>query len=296
MRKCSLVLLALAVCASAQTLPIDPPKEAVVAVVNGRNITLSEYKRMAEAQEGQMKALSQQNPKIFLEQYALYEAVLAAAEKAGLDKQSPFKERIAMQRRHILVSGLIDARHAAYKVSPEEIAAYFEKNKAMYQQAMVRVVFLSAVSETRNLADGTVTKALTPEEIKARAEKAAQLAREGVDFAKIAKEYSDDAASADKGGEFPHPIRPNSHNVPPNIRGPVLQAKAGDIVGPITHDTGYYIFKIESNGPADLDQVRDDIVKEMKDASLKQWLDEFKNNSSVKVENEALLTEAGKSK
>jgi parvulin-like peptidyl-prolyl isomerase len=296
MRKCSLALLALAVCASAQTLPINPPKEAVVAVVNGRTITLSEYKRMAEAQEGHMKALSQQNPKVFLEQYALYEAVLAAAEKAGLDKQSPFKERIAMQRRQILVSGLIDARHAAFTVSPEEVQAYFDKNKAMYQQAMVRVIFLSAVSETRNLADGTVTKALTPEEIKQRAEKAAQLAREGVDFAKVAKEYSDDPASADKGGEFPHPIRPNSNNVPPNIRGPVLKAKAGDIVGPITHETGYYIFEIQSNGPADLDQVKEDIVKEMKDASLKQWLDEFKKASSVTLENEALLTEAAKGK
>jgi parvulin-like peptidyl-prolyl isomerase len=251
---------------------------------------------MAEAQEGHMKSLSQQNPKVFLEQYALYEAVLAAAEKAGLDKQSPFKERIAMQRRQILVSGLIDARHAAFTVSPEEVQAFFDKNKAMYQQAMVRVIFLSAVSETRNLADGTVTKALTPEEIKQRAEKAAQLAREGVDFAKVAKEYSDDPASADKGGEFPHPIRPNSNNVPPNIRGPVLKAKAGDIVGPITHETGYYIFEIQSNGPADLDQVKEDIVKEMKDASLKQWLDEFKKASSVTLENEALLTEAAKGK
>jgi parvulin-like peptidyl-prolyl isomerase len=296
MRKCSLALLALAVCASAQTLPIDPPKEAVVAVVNGRKITLSEYKRMAEAQDGHMKVLSEQNPMVFLEQYALYEAVLAAAEKAGLDKQSPFKDRIAMQRRQILVSGLIDARHSAFTVSPEEVQAYFEKNKAMYQQAKVRVIFLSAVSETRNLADGTVTKALSPEEIKDRAEKAAQLAREGVDFAKVAKEYSDDPASADKGGEFPHPIRPNSNNVPPNIRGPVLNAKTGDIVGPITHETGYYIFKIESNGPADLDQVREDIVKEMKDANLKQWLDEFKKTSSVTVANEALLKEAGKGK
>jgi parvulin-like peptidyl-prolyl isomerase len=76
----------------------------------------------------------------------------------------------------------------------------------------------------------------------------------------------------------------------------VLNAKTGDIVGPITHETGYYIFKIESNGPADLDQVREDIVKEMKDANLKQWLDEFKKTSSVTVANEALLKEAGKGK
>ena len=289
-------LLLLCVCAWTQGLPIDDPSDAVVAVVNGRKITKSEYQKMVEAQDANMRALAQQQPKAFLEQYALYDAVLTAAEKAGLDKQSPFKERIAMTRRQILVTGFIDQHHKDFNVPIEEAKSFYEKNKDMYQQAMVRVIFITGMTETRNLDNNKVTKARTPEETKERAETAAKLAREGVDFAKVAQEYSDDPESGKKGGEFPHPIRPTSANVPSNIRGPILAAKAGEIVGPIQHDTGFYIFKVLSNGQASFDQVKEDLVKEMKDAGLKHWLDEFKKNSSVSIQNEALLTEAAKAK
>ena len=99
-----------------------------------------------------------------------------------------------------------------------------------------------------------------------------------------------------KGGEFPHPIRPTSANVPATIRSPILAAKAGDIIGPIQHETGFYIFKVLSNGQASFDQVKEDLVKQMKDAGLKHWLDEFRKNSSVSIQDEAALTEAAKKK
>jgi hypothetical protein len=251
---------------------------------------------MVEAQEGTMRAMAETQPKAFLEQYGLYETVLTAAEKAGLDKQSPFKEKIAMARRQILVTGLIDARHAAFTVAPEQVAAHYDKNKDLYRQVMVRVIFISGMSETRNLNDGTVIKALTGEEIEAKAVQAATVAKQGMDFANVAKQYSDDQDSAAKGGEFPHPIRPNTANVPIAIRQALFAAKPGDVVGPIQHETGFYIFKIESSGQAPLDQLKDEIVRELKDLSLKQWLDEFKSNSNVTIADEALLTEAAKTK
>jgi len=296
MCKCSFALALLSVCAWTQSLPVDDPKEAVVAVVNGRKITLSEYKRILEAQDPSMRAVATQQPKAFLEQYALFENVLTAAEKAGFDQQSPFKERIAASRKQILITGFIDEKHKNFVLPPEEAKKFYDANPDMYQQAMVRVVFISRMTETRNVSDKSVISASTPEVIKERIEKAAKLAREGVDFGKVALEFSDDKASAQKGGAFPHPIRPTSANVPENIRVPILAAKAGDIVGPIEHDAGFYIFKIESNGIASFDQVKEDIVKQMKDARLKHWLDEFKKSSSVTVSNESLLTEAAKSK
>jgi hypothetical protein len=296
MWKCSFALFLLSVCAWTQTAPLPISPDPVIAVVNGRKITRSEYRKMVEAQDGNMRSMAETQPKAFLEQYGLYETILVAAEKAGLEKQSPFKEKIAMARRQILVSGLIDGRHAAFTAPPEEVKAYYEKNKDVFRQVMVRVVFISGLSETRNLSDGKVVKALTPEEIHDKAVTATKLAKEGTDFAKVAKDYSDDQDSAAKGGEFPHPIRPNSNNVPVAIREALFAAKPGDVVGPIGHETGYYIFKIESASQASLDQVKEEIVRELKDLSLKVWLDEFKKNSNITIPDEALLTEAAKAK
>ena len=296
MRKCSFALFLLSACAWTQALPVDDPKEAVVAVVNGRNITLSEYKRILEAQDATMKAVAERQPKAFLEQFALFEMVLGAAEKAGLDQRDPFKEKIAASRKQILISGYIDEKHKNFVLPPDEAKKFYESNRDMYHQAMVKVIFISRSTETRDLTDKTVKASTTPEEVEAKVAKAVKMAREGVDFGKVALQFSDDQSSAAKGGVFPHPIRPTSANVPSHIRQPILAAKAGDIVGPIEHETGYYIFKIESSGLAPFDQVKDDIVREMKDARLKHWLDEFKKSSSVTIANEALLTEAVKSK
>ena len=296
MLKRSFAVVLLSACAWTQSLPVDDPKDAVVATVNGRKITLSEYKRILEAQDATMRVVAERQPKAFLEQYALFETVLNAAEKAALDQQSPLKEKIAASRKQILISGYIDEKHRNFALPAGEAKKFYEANRDMYHQAMVRVIFISRSSETRNLADKTVIQSTTNEEVQAKVEKAMKMARSGADFGKVALQFSDDRSSAEKGGAFPDPIRPTSANVPSNIRNPVLAAKAGDIVGPIEHETGFYIFKIESNGLAPFDKVQDDIVKEMKDARLKHWLEEFKKTSSVTIANEALLTEAAKSK
>ena len=296
MCKCSFALFLLSVCAWTQTAPLPISPDPVIAVVNGRKITRSEYRKIIEAQDGNLRKMAETQPKAFLEQYGLYETILAAAEKTGLEKQSPYKEKIAMARRQILVSGLIDARHASYTVPSEQVEAFYDKNKDVFRQVMVRVIFISGLSETRNLSDGKVLKALTAQEIENKAVTAARLAKEGVDFAKVAKEHSDDQDSAAKGGEFPHPIRPNSSNVPLQIREALFAAKPGDVVGPIAHETGFYVFKIESASQAPFDQVKEEIVRELKDVSLKQWLDEFKKNSNVTIADETLLTEAAKAK
>lgn len=282
-------------CAWTQSLPTQQPKEAVIAVVNGRKLTLGEYKRIVEAQDGKMKALAIQQPKAFLEEYALYETVLAQAEKARLDQQSPYKEKLAMARKQILASAMIDETHNNFPVTTEIAKKFYDENSDMYHQAKVKVIFVSKTFEVSNL-EGEKKKSATAEEIKAKAEKAAKEARDGKDFAKLAEEYSDDPSSAKNGADFPRPIRRTSRDVPQEMRSAVLAAKAGDIIGPIEHTTGYYTFKVLTNGLAPFDQVKDDVVKELKDAGLKHWLEEVKKNSSVTVEDEALLQEAAKEK
>src|SRR5215218_1409056 len=146
MCKCSFALVLLSVCAWTQALPTpalptNEPKEAVIAVLNGRKVTVGEYKRMLEAQEPNMKALAQSKPKAFLEEYALYETVLAAAEKAGLDQQSPYKEKLAMSRRQILAAAMVDETQKNFPVPPAAVKKFYDENPDMYRQAIVKVIF-----------------------------------------------------------------------------------------------------------------------------------------------------------
>jgi parvulin-like peptidyl-prolyl isomerase len=106
----------------------------------------------------------------------------------------------------------------------------------------------------------------------------------------LAKEHSDDASSSDKGADFPDAIRPDSAGVPQHIKEAVLSAKTGEIVGPLEHETGFYIFRIESNEITPFDRAKGEIYNELKQEGLKKWMDEVKSRSTVKIENDAFFT------
>ena len=62
--------------------PYRTAKGSHVAVINGRKVTLAEFKRMLAVQDPKMKALAMQQPKAFLDEYALYETVLSRSPAA----------------------------------------------------------------------------------------------------------------------------------------------------------------------------------------------------------------------
>ena len=90
------------------------------------------------------------------------------------------------------------------------------------------------------------------------------------DFAKLAKEYSQDPGSAAQGGDlgsFPHDamVKP--------FADAVFAAKPGDIVGPVLSDFGYHVIKVGAITPAQakpFDAVRAQIEAQMKRAKAQQ--------------------------
>jgi hypothetical protein len=69
-----------------------------------------------------------------------------------------------------------------------------------------------------------------------------------------------------------------------------LKANAGDIVGPLEHQTGFYIFRVESLELTPLDQVKSDISNELKQAGVTKWLEDTKARSTVTIDDSAFFT------
>lgn len=82
-----------------------------------------------------------------------------------------------------------------------------------------------------------------------RAQDALAQLQGGVDFAAVAKQYSNDADTKDKGGEFGYPIDRTTRNVNPQTTDELFRLQPGQISGIITTGTGLEIVKnIEVNG------------------------------------------------
>lgn len=102
-------LLLLSVPVWAQTPPVAPPKPAaaaapafendtVVATSEGQKLTAGDINKILDGIPVQMRQNYQRDPKSFLSQWFLLKRLVAMAEAAKLQDQTPYREGIAVAR------------------------------------------------------------------------------------------------------------------------------------------------------------------------------------------------------
>ena len=112
-----------------------------------------------------------------------------------------------------------DLRKEALKVPEQVVAAH---------------ILIKSDASTTPEADATA---------KAKAEKVAARARAGEDFAKLAKETSDDTSNKDTGGQLPPFAR---GQMVPEFEQAAFALQPGEIAGPVKTQFGYHVIKVNS--------------------------------------------------
>lgn len=251
--------------------------DAVVAVVNGRNITADEIRKMVAGLPSQVHQAFEKDPKQFMQEYAWYSNLQAHAEKEDLQSQSPWKEYLAFGRMMTMVQAELNDAFLKVEVTAEQQQKHYEEHKDRYREIRAKLVYLPfGGSGNEN-------------EAKENALKVVQQARGGVDFVKLVKEFSKDPASAGQNGDLGFGVRSNTTQVPEPMRNAILALKQGQVSEPLRHENGYYVFRAESAGVLPYDTVKDEIYKELKDVGFNQWKEKTKAQSSVQFENEAFF-------
>ena len=129
--------------------------------------------------------------------------------------------------------------------------------------------------------------AATVNEKQAQAQKVLERARAGEDFAKLARELSDDPATRAEGGDLGYF---GKDMLPKPIEGMVFAMKPGEIRGPVRADRGFHVIKLVDRKLKEakaLDEVKDDIrmqlrAKEM-ERQTKTYLAELRKKSLVDI-------------
>ncbi|MBA54750.1 MAG: hypothetical protein CMK89_09885 [Pseudomonadales bacterium] len=192
------------------------------------------------------------------------------------------------------------------ELTPAEIEAYYEQNKVQYRtQEKVKVHYVAVsledfmddvtveeadllaayedyrkelVSQERRRASHIlveVTDERSDEEAKARIEEAQKKLDSGVVFEDLAKEYSDDIATAGSGGDLDYAGR--------GLFDPAFEdalfglAKEGDVTGLVKTEFGYHIIKltgIETPEVATYDEKKQELEQSLKQQLAREKLDE----------------------
>jgi peptidyl-prolyl cis-trans isomerase C len=200
------------------------------------------------------------------------------------------KEILLAKWTESAIAETVVKRELKADVPDAEVKKYYEDNPARFEQPeMVRAshVLLS----TRDSA----TQKDYPEDKKAAKKKTAEevlkRARAGEDFAKLAKEFSEDPGSKDKGGEYTFP----RGQMVPEFEAAAFSLNPGQVSDIVTTMFGYHIIKLTEKIPAKKvefakvsSDLKDALVSQAIQKQIPDYMKKLKQEAGVEILDEKL--------
>ncbi|ENK0840088.1 peptidylprolyl isomerase [Clostridium botulinum] len=195
-------------------------------------------------------------------------------KSTGFTKET-LKEYLKSQ---IIIEKVINEATKDVKVEDKDAKKYYNENQSMFTEKPNTMNVSHILVKTEDEAK-KVKKRLDSKE----------------DFAKVAKEVSQDPGSKDKGGLLGD-INYNDANFDPTFMKAAIALKQGAVSNPVHSQWGYHIIKINSKKEYPVkkfDAVKEDIKKELKMEKQKEAytkkIEEWKKASKIKTYEKNLL-------
>ena len=291
---------------AAQTAPPGPVRsDPVVAVVDGKEVTAEDFRRMAETSPPSFAQSFQKDPVQGVEAYFLMRYLAEEGKKLRLDEESPLKEQLEVLRMNVLAEAYFNHELNAYTPSAEEIEGYYAKNQTRYQQVRISGIKVSFRTDAsvgvspEAVADAARRAVLEAHGVGNRLEtEARELAatvakrlRDDEDLRALVDGYSDDSESKAKGGEFG--VVTAASNSPEDWKKFVLSLKAGDVSDPIRQPGAFYIVRVEAKSVQPVNEVRGSIFEELRQAHIGDRLSSLRQRFRPEVKDPAFFAGPG---
>jgi peptidyl-prolyl cis-trans isomerase C len=261
--------------------PVSP--DTVVVEVNGKKYTAGEMDKLIASLPPQFQQAARSQPKL-LSQVFLMQRLAEDAQKAGLDQRSPYKEQLEINRMQVLSTAELSDVSNTMQVSQEDQQKYYNENPDKFKEVKVRVIYV-AFNPTPGKAAADGKKMLNEDEAKTKIEDLAKQIKGGADFGKLARENSDDQASAAKDGDFG--VMKLDSTYPQPIKTAVFALKQGEISEPIKQPNGFYLIRAEEINHQQFKDSILQIIEAARQARYQEWLKGMQAQYSVKIENPA---------
>ncbi|MBX3236806.1 MAG: peptidylprolyl isomerase [Nitrospiraceae bacterium] len=267
---CALISLGLTGSLTGCTEP--PQEEPVVAMINGRSITQSEFDlRWGELSQATRTRYDKEGgKKRFLDELIMRELLMQEARKQGLDQSDDIREKTQRYREQLILDELLkDKIKTKVEVSKEELDAYLEKHANQLlanPKVAVSVMLLPNVYAAKDL----------KRQVEA-----------GGNFSKFAARYSVDERSRAKGGDLgPYKkglLEPELDALVPNLRPGVLS-------DPVKSEKGYYLMKVSPLEPeilqadqATRERLRQELLAEKRRKRLDDVFSELRTGATIRL-------------
>ena len=246
---------------AAPAAKVDP--NTVVLTIGDRHFTAGEYEQIVKAvlpPQIQPIALGPAK-RAYAEKIAELLGLAAEAEKQHLGEQPATKDQIELERRTTLSVHEFQKIQSEIPVTDEQAQAFYDANHTLYETIHVRHILVRVKGSAG--AQKTGKPELTENDALEKAKAIRQRLVAGEDFAKVAREESDDA-SAGKGGDLGELGHGRSV---PQFEAAAFALKPGDISEPVRTPYGYHIIQVQAHSVKPFAEVKDDIVSRLRAAA-----------------------------
>lgn len=314
-----LTMLAVAGCNAADPVANEPSGAQKVAVYDGGAITQGELQKQLDAlaqQSGQGEippdspqykaAVDQVMPQLVGTEMAKAYAQdknVTVSDKEVNDELATIKDQVAQQAQ---AQGQNVDKEEAFKQALKQANVTEEEVRTNVQDGLLIQKVQKQVVGDAKPTDAEVQKYYdenkdaqftTPEQRCARhilfnkdqkkkAEDVKQQLQDGGDFGKLAKEYSQDPGSAEKGGDLGCL---GTGETVPNFDEALSKAKEGEIVGPVETEFGYHLIEvtdIKKEGVTPLKDVSPQIEQQLSQSKqateFQAWVEDQKKKRNLK--------------
>lgn len=236
--------------------------------VNGEPINKSFVMKVWEGlfPEGKARPFDMLNDKVkmnVLRGIVSEQVIYREAQKSGIAETPEVKEKIDSITKKIVTQAFLDQQIAS-RINEEQLKqAYDEKVKQYAGKREIRASHILVGSENK-------------------ARDLVKQLKAGKDFDALAKEASEDKASAATGGDLGFFTE---DRMVPEFSKAAFALKKGQISDPVKTDFGWHVIKVTDERPVtipDFEKVKDSLRDELKEKAFKDYIDQLVDSSNVK--------------
>lgn len=236
--------------AASHAVAADDP---VVAKVNGTEIHQSDL-AIAEQEAGQLPPMSEAAKKDYLVQF-MSDLILVskAAEAKKIDEKPDFKAKLAFDRKKLLMTDLLDqvGKEAVTDAALHKVYDDAVKQMGQQEEVHARHILIRAKPGDEKAS----------EEAKKKIEAVIVRLKKGEDFAKVAKEVTEDPSGKANGGDLGYFTK---DQMVPEFAKVAFAMKKGEISGPVKTQFGWHVIKVEDKRikpPPTFEEVKPQLVQ-----------------------------------
>jgi parvulin-like peptidyl-prolyl isomerase len=245
--------------------------------VGDEKITQKEFDQLIESLPEQARAQAQGPMKRQMaEQIARVKLLAAEARKKGLDKDPSVKARIQFQTENLLAGAAYNEYQKTAKVDEPAVRKYYDEHKGEFEKVEARHILIKFKGSPVPNREGK--EELTEEQALAKAQEIRKKLAAGEDFAKLAKEESDDVGSGSNGGSlgsFGH------GQMVPEFEKAAFALPAGQVSEPIKTQFGYHVIRVDKHDSQTFEELRPQLEQRMRPEAARTSVEELRKSANV---------------